>query len=168
MHVFEEKDDRFYIGWSSIENAGRGVFAARPIKAGELLLITGVLVERNSESDRTTVFLNRYKFVALPKIKDKKILDYGKYSICPLGYAALVNHTGNRKLQNVEIRYLDNDEHPYEHGDRAVYYFIKDVNKGEEILGNYGNHKIGFKDNTLNSNKKVFRPILGIKAIGDV
>ena len=135
--IFEETDDRFYIATSNIPNAGRGLFAARQIKQGEVLFVSGVLVERGSEADKTTYFLDTYKFAADPKVKDNEI-DYGKYVICPLGYAALVNHS---TTNNVEIRY-SGDEFLHEkslHTTKVVYFFVRDVEQNEEILGNYGN-----------------------------
>lgn len=154
MIVFEEKDDRFYISASKIVGAGRGVFAARDILAGEYMPITGVLVERGSEADRTTCFLDRYKFASEIKVENNKI-ELGNYLICPLGYGALVNHTNSRRKQNVEIRYVDESVC----GSKAVYWFVRDVFRFEEILGNYGpcGHSL---ENTKNNPVKLFRPFL--------
>ena len=166
--VFEESDDRFYIGWSSIKNAGRGVFAAKRILAGDKLLITGVLVDVNSEAQVTTAFLNRYKFAAYPEIIDG-VVHQGRYSICPLGYAAIVNHTSNKKLQNVEIRYSEEDlSLQNKYADRAYYCFLRDVEKDEEILGRYGESVIGFIDNTVNRKVKVYKPFLKKRTTSNV
>lgn len=153
MFIFEEKDERFYISNSRIFGAGRGVFASREIKAGDYLPITGVLVERGSISDRTTCFIDHYKFAAESKIENG-VIHLGKYLICPLGYAALVNHTNSRRKQNVEIRYVDEKKY----GSMAVYWFLKDVKKGDEILGNYGpsGHHLDKSKNMI-----LFRPMLG-------
>ena len=143
MIIFEEKDDRFYIAESKIKGAGRGIFASRNIKKDEFIFISGVLVEIGSESDSTTCFMNNYKFAADPKWNGNSV-DIGKYVICPLGYAALVNHSNSREEQNVEIRYLCEDSEKNHHGN-AVYWFLRDVEKDEEILGNYGPIWSGFK-----------------------
>jgi SET domain-containing protein len=138
MVIFEESDDRFYIATSNIPNAGRGLFAARQIKQGEVLFVSGVLVERGSEADKTTCFLDAYKFAADPQLKNNEI-DYGKYVICPLGYAAFANHSDNEN--NVEIRY-NGDEFLHGkslHTAKVFYFFLRDVEKNEEILANYGN-----------------------------
>ena len=168
MMVFEESDDRFYIGWSSIKNAGRGVFAAKRILAGDKLLITGVLVDVNSEAQVTTAFLNRYKFAAHPEIIDG-VVHQGRYSICPLGYAAIVNHTSNKKLQNVEIRYSEEDlSLQNKYADRAYYCFLRDVEKGEEILGRYGEVVVGFSDSTAYKKVKFYKPFLKKRTISNV
>ena len=168
MIVFEENDDRFYIGWSSIKNAGRGVFAAKRIFAGDKLFITGVLVDANSQAQITTAFMNRYKFAAYPEMVDGVVYQ-GRYSICPLGYAAIVNHTSNKKLQNVEIRYSEDDLSLKNiHADRAYYCFLRDVEKDEEILGRYGESVIGFIDNTVNRKVKVYKPFLKKRTTSNV
>lgn len=137
MILFEEDyDDRFYIATSKIPKAGNGLFAAKPIKKNEFLFITGIKVERGSLSDRTTSFLNKYKFLLRPEIVNGN-MESGKYSVCPLGYASFVNH--QPKKQNVKIAYFDdiNLELP-KHAENLLYVFIKDVAKDEEILTNYG------------------------------
>lgn len=154
MILFEENDNRFYISASRIVGAGRGVFATREIMAGEWMPITGVMVEGGSEADRTTCFLDRYKFAAESKIENGTI-HLGKYLICPLGYGALVNHTNSRRKQNVEIRYVDEEKF----GSKVVYWFMRNVGKDEEILANYGP---GWShiENTKNNRVKLFRPFL--------
>ena len=134
MILFEENDDRFYISYSTMRGAGRGVFAARDIKSGEILPITGVLVRTGSTADRTTCFLDRYKF-ASETSKTEDGIQLSGYTICPLGFAALVNHTNSKRKQNVEISYIGEDS---TYSCRAVYRFLRDVRKDEEILGNYG------------------------------
>lgn len=138
MIVFEEDDDRFYITQSTVNLAGNGLFAKRAIKKNEWLEITGVLVHRESVADQCTYYANSYKFAANVKIKGEKI-NISEFLIVPLGYAGIVNHTKDKKEQNVEIRYLG-DEYTKKslHADKAVYWFIKDVSAGEEILGHYG------------------------------
>jgi hypothetical protein len=137
MIIFEEEDDRFYIGESTIKGAGKGLFAKQKINKEEFLPITGVMVKRGSVGDQCTYFFNSYKFAANVKRKGD-LIDIGEYVIVPLGYAGIVNHDEHR--QNAEIRYVG-DQHAQksQHAGKAVYWFIRDVEEGEEIIGNYGN-----------------------------
>ncbi len=130
MILIEENDNRFYIEKSNLTNAGNGVFAKENIKAGEYLEIIGVCVKANSEADKCTDWAKHYKFAARDKNFDRYIV--------PMGYAAIINHTNNSNIQNVEIRYLKNIQKKNESAGGMVYYFIKDVEKDEEIVGNYG------------------------------
>lgn len=130
MILIEENDDRFYIEKSNLPNAGSGVFAKEKIKAGEYLEIIGVYVKAGSEADKCTEWAKHYKFAA----KDK---DFDRY-IVPMGYAAIINHTSDSNIQNAEIRYLKNIQKKNDATGGMVYYFIKDIEKNEEILGNYG------------------------------
>ena len=136
MMTFEEEDDRFYIAESTIKGAGKGIFAKRHIKKGEYLYITGVKVKRNSVGDECTYFFNPYKFAANVKVKGD-LVDMGDYVIVPLGYAGIINHSDEN--YNVEIRYCG-DDYPKRstHAGKALYWFIRDVQKDEEVFGNYG------------------------------
>lgn len=126
MISIEEKDKRFYISESTQPNAGRGLFASEDIKKGEYLEVIGILVEKDSISDICTSYANAFKFAA--DYSDT----YTKHLI-PMGYGGIVNHANEKINQNVEIRYIKKNS-----SNICVYYFIKDVKKGEEILGNYG------------------------------
>lgn len=138
MMIFEEDDARFYIAPSTVDLAGNGLFAKRAIKKNEWLEITGVLVQRESVADKCTAYANSYKFASNVKRVGEKI-DIGEFLIVPLGFAGIVNHAKERSQQNVEIRYLDEKYTKKSiHADKAVYWFIRDVSAGEEILGNYG------------------------------
>lgn len=153
MMIFEEEDDRFYIEKSTLKNAGKGLFAARKISAGEFLPITGILVKRGGIADQCTYFFNAYKFAASVKRRGD-LVDMGEYSIVPLGYAGIVNHDDQR--QNVEIRYCG-DEYPQKspHAGKAVYWFLRDVDKDEEIIGNYGHAWGGIIKKVNEINEKV-------------
>lgn len=126
MINIEEKDKRFYIAESTQKNAGRGLFASQDIKQGDHLEIIGVMVDKDSISDECTSYANAFKFAA-------DYADSYKKHIIPMGYGGIVNHANNKKDQNVEIRYIKKKSNNV-----CVYYFIKDVKKGEEVLGNYG------------------------------
>lgn len=126
MITVDEKDNRFYISTSTQPGAGRGLFASADIKKGDYLEVIGVMVDRNSVSDECTSFANNYKFAA----------DYAesfKKHIVPMGYGGIVNHANNSKDQNVEIKYIRKKGEMI-----CVYSFLRDVKKGEEILGDYG------------------------------
>jgi hypothetical protein len=137
MILFEENDDRFYIKESTLQNAGKGVFASRDISKDEYLPISGVMVKRDSDADQCTYFFNSYKFAANVK-RCGDMVDIGENVIVPLGFAAIVNHINDQR-QSVEIRYVG-DQFPQKssHSGKAVYWFIRDVKKDEEIFGNYG------------------------------
>lgn len=130
MIIIEEKDDRFYLKKSTQPNAGVGVFAARNLKKDDFLEIIGVMVKKNSVSDLCTSYANNYKFAAAYD---------GEYDmhIVPMGFGGMINHANDPNQQNAEIRYIDHRRINVA-GGSAVYYFIKDIQKDEEILGNYG------------------------------
>lgn len=117
--TIEEKDKRFYLNDSLIENAGMGVFASVDINEGEILEVVGFKVKKDSIEDICTRYANDYKFASPDP----------KFYVVPTGFAGIVNHTDNASLQNVEIRHVK---------ESTVYYFIKNVKKNQEILGNYG------------------------------
>lgn len=129
MIEYTEYDKRFYLAESTIPDAGLGVFAARPIKKGEHLAITGVKVKRNSIADKCTHYANDYKFA----------LQYGPnytHLVIPMGFSAIVNH-GDKETRNCDLTMLIDRKNKKRH-EKLVYYFIRDVKKDEEILGNYG------------------------------
>jgi hypothetical protein len=129
MIFVEEKDKRFYLSNSTLPNAGLGVFASEDISKGEVLEIIGIMVEKNSITDQCTSYANNYKFSAR--------YDNPNRNIVPMGFGGMVNHTDDTEKQNVELTYMKRTPENTSSGS-AVYYFLKDVKKGEEILGNYG------------------------------
>lgn len=138
MMIFDEEDDRFYIANSTMKNAGKGLFASRKISVNEFLPITGVMVKKGTAADLCTYHFNSYKFAASVKIK-KDVVELGDYFIVPLGYAGIVNHTDDPDKMSVQIQYVG-DQYPQKspHAGKAVYWFLRDVEKDEEIFGNYG------------------------------
>lgn len=138
MIAVYEHDDRFRIGASSIEGAGYGLFAAKDIPKGSFLEVIGVQVKRGSVADQCTAFADRYKFLASDDT----------FVVIPMGWGAMVNHSDDKGKQNVEIRNQKAKppegeakeilgEWPLYSGE-VVYYFLRDVAEGEEILGYYG------------------------------
>jgi hypothetical protein len=128
MIVIDEEDKRFFIADSSIPNGGKGLFAKVLIPKGSNLEIIGAMVRKGSVADECTDYAKRYKFLG------------GKEDayIVPFGYGGIVNHTDDREKQNVEIRYLPGYSKKSQHSSNVVYFFLKDVLPGEEVLGFYG------------------------------
>lgn len=128
-----EHDDRFRPGASLIPGGGLGLFAAKPIKAGDFLEVVGVMVRRGAATDLCTAYADRYKFLSSD----------GSCLVVPMGWAGLINHTDDKMVQNAEIRNVkakggDGLGNFVHYTGEVVYYFIKDVAVGEEIYGNYG------------------------------
>lgn len=135
--LIEETDDRFYLKESTILNAGMGVFAKEDIVKGEFLEIIGVQVKINSIADKCTHYANKYKFAATGKlVKEQKKVEYNRL-VVPMGFGAIINHSPSSELQNAEIWYRQGTKRNPAAG-QAVYRFIRDIKKDEEILGNYG------------------------------
>jgi SET domain-containing protein len=126
MLTINEKDKRFYIAESTQKNAGLGLFASESIEKGEYLEVIGVMVDKDSISDHCTAYANHFKFAA-------DYSDSFTKHIIPLGYGGIVNHANEKQDQNVEIRYIKKGKESI-----CVYWFLKDVKKDEEVLGNYG------------------------------
>lgn len=126
MILIREKDDRFHIAESTQPGAGKGLFASRDIKKGEDLEVVGVAVEMGSPADACTAYADAYKFAA-------DYADSYTRHIIPMGYAGMVNHANDEADRNVEIKYVDKNGSVV-----CVYRFLRDVAKGDEILGDYG------------------------------
>lgn len=161
MILYEENDDRFYIKESTLKGAGKGVFAKRNISKDEYLHISGVMVKRNSIADECTYFFNSYKFAARVKYQGD-LVDIGENLIIPLGFTAIINHIDDAR-QSVQIRYVG-DQYPTSnpHTGKAVYWFIRDVEKDEEIFGNYGEkwNDVLKWVNEMNSKSELKTPLL--------
>jgi hypothetical protein len=126
MISMEEADDRFYISESTQPGAERGLFAARDIAEGDFIEVKGVMVEKGSVADDCTRYADSFKFAS-------DYADSYTHHIIPIGYAGMVNHANESQSGNVKIR------HVVVAGERlCVYRFARDVSKGEEILGDYG------------------------------
>lgn len=129
MILIEEQDDRFYIGKSTVPDAGNGLFAAKALKKGDILEIVGVQVKAGSNADKCTDYAFTYKFAASEK-------DASRY-VVPMGFAGMVNHC--RERQNALIRGLKSRPPQNRNSGQMVYQMIRDIEIGEEILGDYGN-----------------------------
>lgn len=111
--LLDESDDRFELRPSTIPGAGHGVFARVGLPAGAVLPVIGVLVRRESVSDRCSHFADCHKF----RIGDKLLI--------PLGYGGLVNHSNQPNLEKVI------------EGDEVSLRTVRPVTAGEELFFRY-------------------------------
>lgn len=141
MIFVEETDERFYIDKSTLANAGWGLFAKVPIKKNDWIEVIGVLVKTGGIADRCTHYARRYKFAGSKK--DAKIV--------PMGYAGIINHTNDAALQNMQLTCQKGLSKRNEHASEVVYQALRDIEPGQELLGNYG-EDIGKEIEIMTSN----------------
>lgn len=111
--LFDETDDRFELRPSTVPGAGLGVFARTELPAGAALEVIGVLVRRESVSDRCTHYADHHKF----RVGEKLLI--------PVGYGGLVNHSAEPNLEKV----ID--------GERVLLRTLRPVAAGEELFFRY-------------------------------
>lgn len=148
MIFVEENDDRFYIDNSTLPNAGFGLFAKEKIQKGDWLEVIGIMVKKGGIADKCTHYANRYKFAGTKD--DAKIV--------PMGYAGIINHTDDLKLKNVELTCIRGLSKRSQHSSEIVYQAIRDIEPGEELLGNYGNYlskRLEQTNDNLDFHKKI-------------
>jgi len=116
MHrmLVNEEDGRFYVADSTVPGAGNGLFTKVPIRKGERLEVVGVIVRRDSISDRCTHFCDHHKF----RIGENQLL-------IPLGFGGMVNHSSTPNVQKV-----------FE-GDRLYLEALHDLAADEEVFFTY-------------------------------
>ena len=112
-----EIDTRFFIARSRIFDAGYGLFAAQPMKAGDTLMAIGILIDRESLADRCTAYADAYKF----RVGDKLLI--------PIGFAGMVNHSSD--APNLE-KVID--------GHELTLRALRDIAPGEELLFEYSQY----------------------------
>jgi len=112
--------DKIYVSLSGIANAGRGVFARRDIKKGEIIERCPVIeVPPNDVSNLTDTVLVTY-FYYLGRNKERVLIT--------LGFGSIYNHT-----------YTPNAIYKEKLKEGIIdFVAIKDVKKDEEITVNYG------------------------------
>jgi hypothetical protein len=114
--ILDEADERFYAAPSTIPGGGQGLFARVPLRAGDRLAVLGVLVPRDSASDRYTAFADEYK------------LRVGDCLLIPCGIAALSNHSSQPNLAKVV------------EGESVFLELLRDVDAGEELCFAYSGY----------------------------
>ena len=107
----DEEDDRFYVAESTVPGAGRGLFTKQPLRKGDRFEVIGVIVRRESTSDRCTHFCDHHKF----RIGETELL-------IPLGFGGMVNHSPTPNVQKV-----------FE-GDRVYLEALRDLAANEEVF----------------------------------
>lgn len=110
----DEEDDRFYVAESTVPGAGRGLFTKQPLRKGDRFEVIGVIVRRESTSDRCTHFCDHHKF----RIGETELL-------IPLGFGGMVNHSPTPNVQKV-----------FE-GDRVYLEALRDLAANEEVFFTY-------------------------------
>lgn len=108
----EETDDRFYVDFSTIPNANKGLFAKRKLYKGDVLEITGVYIKRRDVTEACIEYTSRYRY----KYKD--------FYIIPVGFAAMINFTSSRAEENITCLWSD----------RAYLEVLKDIEPDEEVF----------------------------------
>ena len=116
--ILDETDERFYAAPSTIPDAGRGLFARVPLRAGDRLAVIGVLIRRDSAADRYTSFADEYKFRV------------GENLLIPCGVAGMANHSSRPNVAKVV------------EGDAAFLELLRDVGAGEEICFAYSHYAL--------------------------
>jgi hypothetical protein len=113
--------DKVYIGQSRIINAGRGVFARRDIKKGEVIEICPVIsVSRHDMSNLSESVLVTY-FFYFGKSKERLVI--------ALGFGSIYNHS-----------YEPNAKYKIKPREKTIEFSaLKNVKKDTEITVNY-NH----------------------------
>lgn len=120
--------DKIYIDRSKIPNSGRGVFASRDIKKGDLIERCPVIeIPPGDAANLTDSIIITYVY-HLGKNKE--------HALFPLGFGALYNHayTPNAEYKGVIKEGFIN------------FIAIKDIEKDEEITVNYNSEKSGSKN----------------------
>jgi hypothetical protein len=119
MQLFEEKDNRFYVTESTIENAGLGLFAAEDLPAKSVLEVQGFLIEKNSPADICTKYS-----------RDYRLYYDGERILVMTGWAAMANHS-ERSPNAVLLKSEDG---------QMYLVTLREVRKDEEILYKYSDY----------------------------
>ncbi len=114
--ILSESEDHFYIGPSTIPEAGQGLFASVPLAEGDQFEVMGVLIRAGSISDECSHYADAYKFRV------------GKFLLLPLGFGGMVNHSRRPNLKKV----LE--------GPRVYLRALSQIKKGEELLFTYSQY----------------------------
>lgn len=120
LFFFKEKpvlshDNKLIVKKSLIPNSGRGVFANKDFKKGEIVEVCPLISDKD-ENIKNSVVKN-YTFKN--KFKDEEVLVFG---LC-----SMYNHSDNNNI-----------EHDQDGKGNMIYTAGRDIKKGEELYVNYG------------------------------
>jgi len=107
----------FQIKESSLKDAGRGLFATKDYKEGDIIeLCPAIIVDNNMDGSN---LISHYLFSSYGE--DKTLVAFG--------YCSLINHSEEKRNCSWEIS----------EDDKVVKMFaIKDIKEGEEFFSHYG------------------------------
>lgn len=134
------ESSRVYCSSSSIANAGRGVFARKKIKQGEVIEECPVIVVPNKDMQdlKKTILVNYYFCFAK---------DESQWALA-LGFGSLYNHS-----------YEPNATYTKKYARRVILITaIKDISKDEEITVNYNSGNPNDKTHPFNAGVPPFKP----------
>lgn len=108
-------DNKLIVKKSSIPNSGRGVFANKDFKKGEIVEVCPLISDKNENIKNSVVKDYTFK----NKFKDEEVLVFG---LC-----SMYNHSDNYNI-----------EHDQDGKGNMIYTAGRDIKKGEELYVNYG------------------------------
>ena len=109
-----EKDEKYYVQESDIENAGLGLFAKQQLPVGTRLEVVGVLVEKTGIGEICTHYARDYRFFYTDELM-----------LIPTGWAGMANHSTRFNSVLVKIE------------DKLYLEMLKDIRANEEIVYEY-------------------------------
>jgi hypothetical protein len=124
--LIDETETRFYVAESTIPGAGNGLFTRQAMRMGDRFEVIGVLVRRDSLSDKCTHFCDHHKF----RVGENLLL-------IPMGIGGMANHSLQPNLEKV-----------FE-GERVFLRLTQDVQADTEVFFTYtpyAQEAFGLKD----------------------
>ena len=112
--LIDETETRFYVADSTISGAGNGLFTKATMRMGDRFEVIGVLVRRDSLSDKCTHFCDHHKF----RVGEDLLL-------IPMGIGGMANHSLTPNLAKV-----------FE-GERVFLQLTQDVAADTEVFFTY-------------------------------
>ena len=88
--LIDEQETRFYVADSTVPDGGNGLFTRQAMRKGDRFEVIGVLVRRDSLSDKCTHFCDHHKF----RVGDDLLL-------IPMGIGGMANHSLTPNLRKV-------------------------------------------------------------------
>ena len=107
--------DKLIVKQSLIKGGGRGVFANKDFKNGEIVEICPLISDKRDNFKNSIIRDYTFK----NKFKDEEVIVFGLCSI--------YNHSDNNNIH-----------HDQDNKDNMIFRAIRDIKKGEELYVNYG------------------------------